>query len=118
MDKRLASFIAQLPHREQSMRVDPLAGTASAGGSFWKQLRSTGLVWRFTALRAAHSTETVLLLASWAALGSGALQGRIDGGWIAAWALCLVCVVVLRVATRWLEGVLSIGIGRLLKQRF
>jgi ATP-binding cassette subfamily B protein len=117
MDKRLASFIAQLPHREQSMRVDPLAGTASAGGSFWKQLRSTGLVWRFTALLAAHSTETVLLLASWVALGSGALQGRIDGGWIAAWALCLVSVVVLRVATRWLEGVLSIGIGGLLKQR-
>ncbi len=117
MDSRLATYIAQLPAQQRNLRVDPLAGAAPPNGNFWKQLQTTGIVWRFGALIVAHSSETVLLLASWVTLGSGALSGRMNGGWLAAWALCLMSVLILRVATRWLEGVLSIGLGGLLKQR-
>ncbi len=117
MDARLAAYLAHLPSRPGDEAIDPLAGTAWPGVAFWRQLRATGLVWRFGALLGMHAFETGLLLASWAFLGSGALSGRLDGGWLAAWALCLASTVPLRVATRWQEGVVAIGFGGLLKQR-
>src|SRR5262249_19099101 len=50
-------------------------------------------------------------------IGGAALSGRMDRGRLAAWALCLASTVPLRVLSRWLEGVLAIGVGGLLKQR-
>ena len=117
MDACLAAYLAQLPPRSGGEAADPLAGTADPGVAFWKQLRVTGLVWRFAAMLGAHALETGLLLASWAFIGSGALSGRLDAGWLAAWALCLASTVPLRVATRWQEGVVAVGFGGLLKQR-
>jgi ATP-binding cassette, subfamily B, bacterial len=113
----LADYISALPEQKEAARPDPLAGAASPGESFWKQLRASKLVRRFCGLIAAHLGETLLLLASWVVLGSGALNGRIDRGWLAAWALCIASALVLRTAARWLEGVLSVGLGGLLKQR-
>ncbi len=95
----------------------PLAGTAAPSGSFWQQVRAAGLVWRSGTLLGVHALETVFLFASWAAEGSGALSGRVDKGWLAAWALCLATVVLLRAAARSSEVALSIGFGGLLKER-
>jgi len=117
MDARLATYLTDLPSRSGNEATDPLAGTASSGVAFWRQLRATGLIWRFGTLLGMHGFETGLLLASWAFLGSGALSGRLDGGWLAAWALCLASTVPLRIATRWQEGVVAIGFSGLLKQR-
>lgn len=117
MDTRLAAYIATLPALCGQDRADPLAGTALPAISFWQQLRGAGLMWRLGALVAAHTIETALLLASWAFLGYGALSGRLDAGWLTAWALCLASTVPLRVAARWLEGVIAVGFGGLLKQR-
>ena len=61
--------------------------------------------------------EIALVFASWAFLGSGALSGRLDYAWLTAWALCLASTVPLRAASRWLEGVVAVGFGGLLKQR-
>jgi ATP-binding cassette, subfamily B, bacterial len=40
-----------------------------------------------------------------------------DRGWLLAWALLLVTLIPFRVLTTWLQGVLAIGLGGLLKRR-
>jgi ATP-binding cassette subfamily B protein len=80
-------------------------------------MRAAGLVSRLGVLLGTHAFEIALVFASWAFLGSGALSGRLDYAWLAAWALCLASTVPLRAASRWLEGVVAVGFGGLLKQR-
>jgi len=117
MNSRLANYVASLPAGNAAEYTGPIAGTTSPGKSFWLQLRSAGLIWRFGVLLLAHTVGTVLLLASWAAVGSGVLTGRADIAWLGAWALCLASIVPLRALSKWLEGVLAIGLGGLLRQR-
>jgi ATP-binding cassette subfamily B protein len=117
MDSRLAAYIAVLPPRPGQGSADSLDVRVWPGIPFWQQMRSAGLVARLAALLGTHALETALLLASWAFLGSGALSGRLDRGWLAAWVLCLASTVPLRATSRWLEGAVAIGCGGLLKQR-
>src|SRR4051794_3266195 len=117
MDARLAAYLARLPVPPDRAEIDPLAGAPWHAGSFRQQLAAAGLFWRFGALLAMHGVETGFLLASWVFIGSGALSGRLDAGWLAAWALCLGSTVPLRLGARWLEGVIAIGIGGLVKER-
>jgi ATP-binding cassette subfamily B protein len=114
---QLTGYLAHLPPRPRHTLTDPLAGTAAPGVAFSGQLRVTGLVWRFGALLGTHTLESGLLFASWGFIGSGALSGRLDAGWLAGWAVCLASTVPLRIATRWLQGVIAVGFGGLLKQR-
>lgn len=118
MDARLSELIAGLPARGSGAPLtDPLEGTEAPGRPFVGQLRESGLLWRMGALLAAHTVSTMLLLAAWVAIGYGALSGRLDTGWIAAWALCLASTVPPRLAATWLQGVVAVGVGGLLKQR-
>ena len=117
MDTRLAAYIAVLPLRPGQGSADSLDVRAWPAVSFWQQMRAAGLVSRLGALLSTHALETALLLASWAFLGSGALSGRLDYALLAAWALCLASTVPLRATSRWLEGVVAVGFGGLLKQR-
>jgi ATP-binding cassette subfamily B protein len=64
-----------------------------------------------------HTVQYLLWLASWAILGSLSFAGRMDRGWLLAWALLLITLVPFRVLTTWLEGLLAIGIGVSLKRR-
>jgi ATP-binding cassette, subfamily B, bacterial len=75
------------------------------------------LLWRAFTLLAVHLSETLLLLGSWACVGVGALAGRLDAGWLAAWALALGSTVPLHAASTWLQGAVALGFGGLLKQR-
>ena len=68
-------------------------------------------------LAGTHTAEYLLWLASWAILGSLSFSGRMDRGWLLAWALLLLTLVPFRVMTTWLQGVLAIGVGGLLKRR-
>ena len=88
-----------------------------AGSSFWKQARQAGLVRRLAALAGAHTAQYCLWLLSWWVLGRGALSGQFDRGWIAAWILLLLTMVPLRWLTAWSQGVTSVTLGGLLKQR-
>jgi len=81
------------------------------------QLRASRLEWQAAALVAVHLLETLVMLASWACVGYGALSGRLDAGWLAAWALALGTSVPLRAAATWLQGVVAIGFGGILKQQ-
>ena len=62
-------------------------------------------------------SNTCALIAAWIAIGQGALSGRIDFGWLAAWACLLATMIPLRALTTWSQGMLAIGAGGLLKQR-
>lgn len=117
MDAKLAAYIASLPPNGGARLLAPLTGTAAPSGSFWRQLREVGFVGRSGTLLGLHGLETIFLFASWAAVGSGALNGRVDKGWLVAWTLCLATVVVLRATARSSEVALSIGFGGLLKER-
>jgi ATP-binding cassette subfamily B protein len=64
-----------------------------------------------------YALHYVLLLAAWWVLGAGALGGRLDRGWLVAWALLLLTAAPLRVVCVWLQGRVAIGAGALLKTR-
>ncbi|MGH8553142.1 MAG: hypothetical protein ACRERS_07590, partial [Methylococcales bacterium] len=50
-------------------------------------------------------------------IGQGALNGRVDLGWLVAWVLILLSMVPFQLCGRWLQGLFSIRFGSLLKRR-
>jgi ATP-binding cassette subfamily B protein len=88
-----------------------------AGAPFWHQLRHARLPQRLLVLVGAHATQYMLWLLSWWVVGQGALQGRLDRGWLAAWALLLLTLVPLRLLVTWSQGWFAISAGGLLKRR-
>ncbi|MEM7050240.1 MAG: ABC transporter ATP-binding protein [Acidobacteriota bacterium] len=93
-----------------SLRLPPGARTSS-------QLRRAGLFGRLGRLAIAHAASWVLLITSWAVLGRGVLEGRLDPGWLVAWALLLVTLIPLQAVALWSEGTAALGAGALLKHR-
>src|SRR5262247_1426037 len=88
-----------------------------AGTHFWHQMRHACLPQCLLGLVGAHATQYVLWLLSWWVLGQGALEGRLDRGWLVAWALLLLTLVPLRLLVTWAQGRFAIGAGVLLKRR-
>ena len=88
-----------------------------AGTHFWHQMRHTRLPQRLLVLVGAHAMQYVLWLLSWWVVGQGALQGRLDRGWLMAWVLLLLTLVPLRLLVTWTQGWFAIGAGLLLKRR-
>ncbi len=87
------------------------------GTSFWQQARQDRLPSRLLVLVGGHAVQYLLWLLAWWMVGRGALQGRLDLGWLLAWALLLVTLVPFRLLATWSQGQLAIGAGRLLKRR-
>jgi ATP-binding cassette subfamily B protein len=85
--------------------------------SFFAQMRQLGLLRRFGSFLALHSIQYAIYVLSWMLLGYGVLRGRIEPGWLLAWALLLITIIPLRMLESWWQGLLSIDIGALLKQR-
>ena len=107
----------EVPAVREAPGVREAPAVRDAPASFLSDMRRGGLFWYLAGLIGAHLLETAILLASWACIGTGALSGRFDAGWLAAWALALCSTIPLNAATTWLQGVFSIGFGGLLKQR-
>lgn len=87
------------------------------GAGFWDQMRQAHLPSRLARLATAHAVQFLLWILAWWVVGNGALQGRLDRGWLIAWILILLTLIPFRLAITWLEGVFAIGAGALLKQR-
>jgi ATP-binding cassette subfamily B protein len=87
------------------------------GASMWRQVRQARLLGPLLGFIGAHTAQYFLWLLSWGLVGRGALEGRLDQGWLLAWALLLLTMVPLQVLTTWSQGVLAVGVGGLLKQR-
>lgn len=90
---------------------------APPGASFLKQLVNVHLPSRLCAMLLAYAGLYAFEIVGWSLIGRGALGGRLDSGWLLAWALLLLCMVPLRFIGGWLQGGMSIDAGTLLKQR-
>lgn len=87
------------------------------GASLWRQLHQARLPQRSLVLIGAHAVQYLLWLLSWWMVGRAALEGRLDRGWLLAWALLLLSMIPFRMLATWSQGLLAIGAGALLKQR-
>jgi ATP-binding cassette, subfamily B, bacterial len=84
---------------------------------FVAQLRSAGVLSRIARLAALHTATMVAFVGSWWVLGTSALAGRLDAGWIVAWVLLLLTMIPLRAAAARVEGTIAIDAGVLIKRR-
>ena len=82
-----------------------------ASTSIWSQARYTGLRRCLLGFVGAHTAQYLLWLLAWWIIGRGALEGRLDWGWLLAWALLLLTLVPLRLLVTWLQGKLAVGLG-------
>lgn len=90
---------------------------APPGASFREHLLRAGVPSRLAAVLAAHVVRLGLMLLGWWMVGRGALEGRLDRGWLVAWALVLFTQIPFAALVTWLQGRVSIDVGGLLKQR-
>jgi len=65
----------------------------------------------------AHTVEYGLGILGWWFVGKGALEGRLDRGWLLAWGLVLCSQIPFRLLTTWAQGTFAVDAGALLKQR-
>ena len=89
----------------------------SPDAPFSEHLKMAGLAGPAIGLLGGHITQYLLWILSWWLIGRGALQGRLDRGWLLAWVLVLVSIVPLRMLVTWCGGRLAIDGGALLKKR-
>jgi len=89
----------------------------SPRASLLRQARALGLTRWLAGLVAAQAAQHALLLLSFWLLGRAALAGQVDRGWLLGWTLLLLSLAPLRALSRWIEGVLILGLGGLLKER-
>ncbi len=90
----------------------------SAGGAQpIDQAREAGLVRYFLTFLGAHGLYAALWIGSWWLLGQGALQGRLDPGWLLAWGLMLLTLIPCRLLVTYAAGMLAIRAGALVKRR-
>ena len=85
--------------------------------SFWRQMREAKLPAKLLALGFSHAAAYAIWIASWFTIGLGALQGRLDAGWLLAWSLLIVTMIPAKLMGSWSQGLFAIGFGGLLKQR-
>jgi ATP-binding cassette subfamily B protein len=116
--RRARARTAILRERLSNARLGPCWSLRTQpGANFWLAARNAGVLGRLTLLAGAQTAEYALWILSWWLVGEGALQGRFDTGWLIAWALLLLTLVPLHALTTWLQGVVALTGGGLLKER-
>ena len=84
---------------------------------FADQARDSGVRSRLFGFLTAHTAEYLITIASWWIIGKGALDGRLDFGWLIAWVLLLLTRIPLRLSAAWLQGQVAIRAAAVLKRR-
>jgi ATP-binding cassette subfamily B protein len=118
------------PHRRKAARAALLSARLQrarirgcwllrlpAGASFWRQLRDQKVPRLAATAVATHLVQQLLVIGSWWMLGRAVLAGRVDPGWLLAWALLLLSITPFRASELWSLGVLTTRVGALLKRR-
>lgn len=82
-----------------------------------QQARATGLPSRFVLFLLSYFAYYTLWILSWWLVGKGALEGRLDPGWLIAWLLLLLTLIPFRALVTWFEGLVAIKIGAIIKQK-
>ena len=89
----------------------------SPGAPMRRQLHEARLPRRVAGLLVITAVGYALEIAGWQIVGQAALDGRLDLGWLTAWALLLLTMVPLRSAGAWLAATFAQGVSTLLKRR-
>jgi ATP-binding cassette, subfamily B, bacterial len=89
----------------------------SPASSFWQQLAQARLPRRLGLMLAAFTVVYGLEAVGWGLIGRTTLNGHLDMGWIAAWALLVVSLVPLKLMGGWLDSTFALDVGRMLKTR-
>lgn len=85
--------------------------------SILEELRLAGVLKEGILFVSSYFLSYGLLLASWWALGLGALSGHLASDWIWAWALLLASMMAPRLMSVWSRSRISILLGSLLKRK-
>jgi ATP-binding cassette subfamily B protein len=93
-----------------AVRVPPSA-------PFFGQLRRAGVTRLVARVLVADVAVQLLTILAWATVGRGALSGTLEGPWLVAWALLLLTMLPIRVASTWWQGRVGVRAGALLKRR-
>ncbi len=87
------------------------------GAKFSRLARQARLPHYLAAFSGLHLVVYLLWIFSWYLIGRGALEGRLDWGWLVGWALVLITLMPLRMLSSWIQALLVVGSGALVKQR-
>jgi ATP-binding cassette subfamily B protein len=87
------------------------------GANFFLSLRLCRIPQRLLLLGGTHLLQYALFLLAWWIVGAGALTGRLDPTLLFAWVLLLLTLIPLRGLITWLQGLVAITAGGLLKER-
>jgi ATP-binding cassette, subfamily B, bacterial len=109
---------AMLAERLSAVRISPMwLLRLSASSSFWQQMVQAGVVGKLSGLLAVFAVMYVLEIAGWSLIGTAALGGRLDMGWLAAWVLLVMSMIPWRIAGAWFAAIFALDTGRILKSR-
>lgn len=82
-----------------------------------EQIRADGAIPHVARLLGAHAAGWSLLFTAWGVLGASVLRGRLDPGWLWAWALLLATLIPFQALELWSRGALSLSLGTVLRRR-
>jgi ATP-binding cassette, subfamily B, bacterial len=102
----------QAPRRLRGVRL-----AVPPGASLLRQGLAAGLGRTLAELLVLQAAASTLFLLALVLVGRAALQGRLDAGWLAAFALLLLGIVPLSAMAGWREGILVVAGGALLRRR-
>lgn len=88
-----------------------------ARGNFWQQLVQARVPRRVGGMLALFALAYAMEIEAWRLIGGAALDGHLDLGWLAAWALLMMSLVPLRWLGGWLDTGFALEASRILKQR-
>lgn len=92
------------------LRLPPTTG-------FWRQLSQAQLPRRVVLMLTVFTLVYGLEIVGWSLIGEAALNGRLDFGWLSAWALLVLSLIPLHLLGGWLDATFALDMGRILKKR-
>jgi ATP-binding cassette subfamily B protein len=113
---RARRALAREPHAGDSIRAGWMIRLPPSA-SFRTQAARASLFQTAVAMFVATIAGNLLAIVAWWLIGRGALGGTLDKGWMFAWALLLITMIPLRVLAGWWQGLLTLTLSGLLKQR-
>jgi ATP-binding cassette subfamily B protein len=87
------------------------------GGPLWGTVREAGIVKYLVGLLVIFIINRACWVLSWGCLAAAVLQGQVEAGWLALWAILISFQVPTGGARRWLEGLVTVQVGIILKRR-
>ncbi len=90
---------------------------SAPGSSLVRQLRQNGFFSHLAGFAGIFFLAQGVFVGSWLVIGQMAMNGYVNDGWLTCWSLLLLTWVVLQCFGVWIQNILAIKLGCLLKRR-